>query len=57
MIKYHQLEIIVLVNYKVPAACLKMKQGFGRLIRTEYDSGIFIQQIQESIIQDMVIKF
>ena len=27
---------------QVPAACLKMKQGFGRLIRTEYDSGIFI---------------
>ena len=27
---------------QVPSACLKMKQGFGRLIRTEYDSGIFI---------------
>jgi len=27
---------------QVPDACLKMKQGFGRLIRTEYDSGIFI---------------
>ena len=29
-------------DYQVPNACLKMKQGFGRLIRTEYDSGIFI---------------
>ena len=29
-------------DYQVPEACLKMKQGFGRLIRTEYDSGIFI---------------
>ena len=28
--------------YQVPNACLKMKQGFGRLIRTEYDSGFFI---------------
>ena len=27
---------------QVPDACLKMKQGFGRLIRTEDDSGIFI---------------
>ena len=27
---------------QVPEACLKMKQGFGRLIRTEFDSGIFI---------------
>ena len=27
---------------QVPVACLKMKQGFGRLIRTEFDSGIFI---------------
>ena len=27
---------------QVPDACLKMKQGFGRLIRTEYDLGIFI---------------
>ena len=29
-------------DYQVPEACLKMKQGFGRLIRSEYDSGIFI---------------
>ena len=29
-------------DHQVPSACLKMKQGFGRLIRTEYDSGIFI---------------
>ena len=29
-------------TYQVPNACLKMKQGFGRLIRTEYDSGFFI---------------
>jgi len=29
-------------DYQVPQACLKMKQGFGRLIRTEYDSGLFI---------------
>ena len=29
-------------DYQVPEACLKMKQGFGRLIRTEYDSGLFI---------------
>ena len=25
---------------KFPEACLKLKQGFGRLIRTSYDSGI-----------------
>ena len=29
-------------DYQVPEACLKMKQGFGRLIRTEFDKGIFI---------------
>ena len=29
-------------EYQVPEACIKMKQGFGRLIRTELDSGIFI---------------
>ena len=29
-------------KYQVPEACLKMKQGFGRLIRTEFDTGIFI---------------
>ncbi len=29
-------------DLQVPEACLKMKQGFGRLIRTEHDSGIFI---------------
>ena len=29
-------------DYQVPEACIKMKQGFGRLIRTEYDSGLFI---------------
>ena len=29
-------------DYQVPEACLKMKQGFGRLIRTEYDSGLVI---------------
>ena len=29
-------------DYQVPEACIKMKQGFGRLIRTEYDAGLFI---------------
>tara|TARA_B100001540_G_C15372383_1_gene446297 strand:+ start:65 stop:415 length:351 start_codon:yes stop_codon:yes gene_type:complete len=29
-------------DYQVPEACIKMKQGFGRLIRTEFDAGVFI---------------
>ena len=32
----------VFTDYQVPEACLKMKQGFGRLIRTEFDTGLFI---------------
>ena len=29
-------------HYQVPQASIKMKQGFGRLIRSESDTGIFI---------------
>ena len=30
------------MNYTVPECAIKYRQGFGRLIRTIYDSGIFI---------------
>ncbi len=30
------------VDYQLPEAALKLKQGFGRLIRTQTDSGIVV---------------
>ena len=30
------------MNYSVPECAVRFRQGFGRLIRTTYDSGIFI---------------
>ncbi len=29
-------------DYQVPEAIIKLRQGFGRLIRTAYDSGIVV---------------
>jgi len=29
-------------DYSVPQACIKLKQGFGRLIRTQLDKGIVV---------------
>ena len=30
------------MDYNLPEAAIKLRQGFGRLIRTSYDSGKFI---------------
>ncbi len=30
------------MNFSVPECAIRFRQGFGRLIRTTYDSGIFI---------------
>ena len=29
-------------EYSLPQAILKLKQGFGRLVRTKYDTGIVV---------------
>ena len=30
------------MNYTIPECAIRFRQGFGRLIRTTFDSGIFI---------------
>ena len=30
------------MNYAIPECAIRFRQGFGRLIRTTFDSGIFI---------------
>ena len=37
---YDSLGMNAFNDYQIPEACLKLKQGFGRLIRTSFDSGI-----------------
>ena len=37
-------------DYQVPEACLKMKQGFGRLIRKQSDTGVI------SILDSRVVR-
>ena len=40
MTNYDSLGMNAFNDYQIPEACLKLKQGFGRLIRTSFDSGI-----------------
>ena len=30
------------IDYSIPECVMRFRQGFGRLIRTTYDSGVFI---------------
>ena len=42
-IRYYELNNLnPFLEYQLPETIIKLKQGFGRLIRTEFDTGIFI---------------